>query len=81
MARSVLRKSQKISTVSDFLSYIRKTTGGGQFAPPLAGIGFKPCSPWANVCNNFVIKYALQQTVPLFLQQKKVRSCWKAMRN
>ena len=32
----VCRKSQKISTASDqyFLSYVKKTTGGGQIDPP-----------------------------------------------
>ena len=32
----VFRKSQKISTASDqyFLSYVKKTTGGGQIDPP-----------------------------------------------
>ena len=37
----VCRKSQKISTASDqyFLSYVKKTTGGGQIDPPPAGIG------------------------------------------
>ena len=39
----VFRKSQKISTASDqyFLSYVKKTTGGGQIDPPPAGIGLK----------------------------------------
>ena len=37
----VCKKSQKISTASDqyFLSYVKKTTGGGQIDPPPAGIG------------------------------------------
>jgi len=38
----VCKKSQKISTASDqyFLSYVKKTSGGGQIdPPPPAGIG------------------------------------------
>ena len=39
----VFRKSQKMLTASDqyFLSYVKKTTDGGQFDPPPAGIGLK----------------------------------------
>ena len=40
----VCKKSQKISTASDqyFLSYVKKTTGGGQIdPPPPAGIGLR----------------------------------------
>ena len=39
----VCKKSQKMSTASDqyFLSYVKKTTGGGQIDPPPAGIGLK----------------------------------------
>ena len=40
----VCRKILKISTASDryFLSYVKKTTGGGQIEPPLpAGIGLR----------------------------------------
>jgi len=35
----VCKKSQKISTASDqyFLSYVKKTTGGGQIDPPPSG--------------------------------------------
>ena len=34
-------EKSKISTASDqyFLSYVKKTTGGGQIDPPPAGIG------------------------------------------
>ena len=39
----VFWKSHKISTASDqyFLSYVKKTRGGGQIDPPPAGLGLK----------------------------------------
>ena len=61
-----IKKSQKISTASDqyYFSYVKKTTGGGQIAPPPAGIGLN-----SYLQNNKLITRVAQKCTFTFTKQ------------